>query len=383
VSPAVLRDFFIFFAFHQHLPLTRIYFTVTTDLSYDQRMDRICSSLAENGFDIVLVGRRLKHSLPLTDRNYKTVRLGCWFNKGKAFYVEYNLRLLLFLLFKKMDGICAIDLDTIIPCYYTSKFKGIKRIYDAHELFTELKEVITRPAVKRLWLRIERKFVPRFKWGYTVSDGIAQEFHRRYKVDYLTIRNLPVLRPLSIYTPAEKFILYQGAVNEARGLESLVEAMKMISTKLVIAGDGNFMKQLKNLIVENNVQDKVIFKGMLPPGELFGLTQQATFGVAFPESEGLNQLLALPNKFFDYLHGGLPQITVDYPEYRKINEVYNVAVLVPDIKPPTIAMAVNGLLNDPVRLASLKENCLNARQELNWQKEEPKLINFYRSIFTE
>src|SRR6185436_9367155 len=126
----------------------------------------------------------------------KQKRIHCWFNKGKLFYFEYNLRLTCYLLFRKMDAVCAIDLDTIIPCHTISWFKRIPRIYDAHELFTELKEVITRPRVHKIWARVEKKMVPKFKLGYTVSEGIADEFHRRYDVNYKTIRNLPVLKLL-------------------------------------------------------------------------------------------------------------------------------------------------------------------------------------------
>jgi len=181
----------------------KIYFTVTNDLVYDQRMNRICSSLARNarlsdgnGFDVTLVGRRLKHSPALKNENYQQTRIRCWFNQGKSFYFEYNLRLFFFLLFKKMDGICAIDLDTISPCLAISKLKGIPRIYDAHEFFTGLKEVVTRPAIQKFWTRIEKSAVPKFKWGYTVSESIADEFHRLYGVNYATIRNVTVLKPL-------------------------------------------------------------------------------------------------------------------------------------------------------------------------------------------
>lgn len=379
--------------------MKKIYFTVTNDLVYDQRMNRICSSLAKNAglhatgeasgdawphgqdFDVVLVGRRLKHSLPLKKENYQQRRLRCWFNKGKLFYFEYNLRLLLFLLFKKMDGICAIDLDTISPCLAISKLKNIPRIYDAHEFFTGLKEVVTRPGIKKFWTRIERTAVPKFKWGYTVSESIADEFHRLYGVSYATIRNIPVLKPLDHLPVTEKFILYQGAVNEARGFEYLIPAMKMINYKLVICGDGNFMEQLKSLIITNKVQDKVELKGMLQPGDLWKISQQASIGVAFPENIGLNQYLALANKFFDYMHAGLPQITVDFPEYKKLNDQYRVAVLVSDIEPKTIADSVNNLMTDGVLLEQLRQNCRKAREELNWQNEEKKLINFYQNIF--
>ena len=382
----MFKDFFL--CDSQIETLKKIYFTVTNDLVYDQRMNRICSSLAKNarlqdgqGFHITLVGRRLKHSLPLKKEDYQQTRIRCRFNKGKLFYFEYNLRLFFFLLFKKMDGICAIDLDTISPCLAISKLKGVPRIYDAHEFFTGLKEVITRPSIKKFWTRIERVAVPQFRWGYTVSESIAGEFHRLYGVSYATIRNIPVLKPLDNLPMTEKFILYQGAVNEARGFEYLIPAMKMIDHKLVICGDGNFMDQLKDLVIKNQVQDKVELKGMLQPGELWKISQQATIGVAFPENIGLNQYLALANKFFDYMHAGLPQITVDFPEYKKLNDKYRVAVLVSDIEPKTIADSVNNLMADAVLLEQLRQNCRKAREELNWQNEEKKLINFYQNIF--
>ncbi len=362
--------------------MKRIYFTVTNDLIYDQRMHRICTTLAENGYDITLVGRELPSSLPLTEKKYTQQRLHCYWQKGKFFYAEYNIRLFFFLLWKKMDAICAIDLDTILPCLYISRWKKITRIYDAHEFFSELKEVISRPGIQKVWQRIEKKALPKFKWGYTVSESIAEEFHRRYGVSYKTIRNVPVLQKLDDLVPTEKFILYQGAVNQARGFEYLIPAMQWINARLVICGDGNFMPRLKQLISDYQLEDKIELKGMLTPAALWTIAQQAYIGVAVPEKEGLNQYLALPNKFFDYVHAGLPQVTVDYPEYRKMNKQFEVAVLIDNLAPKRIAAAINNLLVDDVLHQRLKENCLKARQELNWQQEEKKLLSFYQSVFT-
>lgn len=345
-------------------------------------MQRICNSLAENGYVVTLVGRELPGSLPLTKKKFKQKRLSCWFKKGKWFYTEYNIRLFFFLLFKKMDAICAIDLDTILPCLNISRWKNIPRIYDAHELFTELKEVRTRPRIQKIWTKIEKKAVPKFKWGYTVSDSISEEFKRRYNVNYETIRSIPPLKELLPASPVtEKFILFQGAVNEARGFECLIPAMKKVNCKLVICGDGNFMPQLKKLITENKLESKIELKGMLPPENLSIIAQQATIGIGFAEKEGLNQYLALPNKFFDYMHAGLPQITMNYPEYRKINNQFEVAVLVNELYPEEIANTMNKLLADDVWLKRIKENCLKAVKELNWQNEEKKLLTFYQSVF--
>jgi glycosyltransferase involved in cell wall biosynthesis len=361
--------------------LKRIYFTVTNDLTYDQRMNRICTSLAENGYDVTLVGRRLRSSLPLKEEKYKQKRIRCWFNKGKLFYLEYNIRLSNYLIFRKMDAICAIDLDTIIPCHTISVFKRIPRIYDAHELFTELKEVVTRPFIKKIWTTVERRLVPRFRHGYTVSESIAEEFSRRYDVKYKTIRNVSRLKEINIPRLPVKFILYQGAVNEARAFEYLIPAMKWVNSPLVICGDGNFMEALKDLVKTHQLEHKVELRGMLPPDELWKISQEAYMGIAVAEKEGLNQLYALPNKFFDYMHAGLPQVTMDYPEYRKLNKQFEIAVLIDNLAPERIASAINNLLLDDVMYNKLRENCLRARLELNWQQEEKKLLSFYQSVF--
>src|SRR5689334_8605957 len=92
----------------------KIFLAVTTDLTYDQRMIRICSSLSRAGYHVTLVGRKTLSSVPLTDRPFRQKRISCLFEKGKLFYLEYNTRLFFFLLFKKMNGLCAIDLDTIL-----------------------------------------------------------------------------------------------------------------------------------------------------------------------------------------------------------------------------------------------------------------------------
>lgn len=361
--------------------LKHIYFTVTNDLSYDQRMHRICTSLSEAGFQITIVGRKLKASIQLQQLPYHQKRLRCFFNKGFSFYAEYNLRLFFFLLAKKMDGICAIDLDTILPCLFVSKIKKVKRIYDAHEYFTELKEVRTRPFVKNFWTRVERFAVPKFQYGYTVSKGLAEEFKTRYKRGYAVIRNLPVLLPLQQKNKREKFLVFQGAVNEARGFEFLIPAMKQIPYKLVICGDGNFMQQLKNLIAENNVADKVELRGMLQPAELRIIAQKASLGLGFAEKEGVNQFHALPNKFLEYMHAGLPQIAMNFPEYQKINSHFEVAVLVDELSVEEIAKTINEAMADENLLLTMNKNALLAREIYCWQNEEKFLLQFYQQLF--
>lgn len=280
-----------------------------------------------------------------------------------------------------MDAVCAIDLDTILPCLLISKLKNIKRVYDAHEYFTEMKELLTRPGIRKFWQAIEKFCIPKYQNGYTVSKGLSEQFKKNLEKNYAVIRNLPVLKELSVIEKKEKLIVFQGAVNEARGFEYLIPAMKFINFKLVICGDGNFMNQLKQLIKENEVENKVELKGMLLPDQLTPIAKEATLGIGLAEREGLNQYYALPNKFTEYMHAGLPQIAMNYPEYKTINDQYKVAVLLDNLSTELVVKTINAVMNDDILLEEMHQNALKAREVFCWQNEEKKLVNFYNKLF--
>lgn len=360
--------------------MKKLIFTITNDCTFDQRMIRICTSLAHAGYSVELVGRKEKHSIPLNKQPFRQKRLNCFFQKGKRFYIEYNLRLFFYLLFRKADLVCAIDLDTILPVLAVTKLKGSKRVYDAHELFCEMKEIVTRPRIYKFWKRIERISVPHFNYNYTVNTPIAEAFRKMYGKQFEVIRNMPLLRPVTIPEKKEKYILYQGAVNEGRSFETLIPAMKMVDAKLVICGNGNFMDQAQQLTAAHGLKEKIIFRGKLVPEELRTITQNAWAGVTLFDKEGISNYFSLANRFSDYFHAGLPQLCVDYPVYREINNQYQIAVLIHDLEPGTIAQGLNTLLNDEQLYKELQQNCLKARTILNWQEEEKKLISFYSNI---
>ena len=365
----------------------KIFCTVTNDLNYDQRMIRICTSLAAAGYDLTLVGRLAVNSLPLVPRPFRQHRLKLLFHKGKLFYLEYNLRLFFFLLFQKMDALCAIDLDSILPCYFVSRLKRVPRVYDAHELFCEMKEVVTRPYIYKIWKAVERYCVPRFRHGYTVNELIAAEFGKMYGVSYEVIRNWPVLEEVDLPVGEtdlpirhERFILYQGAVNEGRCFETLIPAMAFVDAPLLICGDGNFMSQAKELVRRSGLEEKVLFKGYVLPDDLKKITRSAWCGITLFEKKGMSNYYSLANRFFDYIHAGIPQLAVNYPAYTEINNWGPIAVLIDEPGVRDIAGALNELLNNTDLYQTLLENCKQARLRYNWQEEEKKLIRLYHQI---
>jgi len=363
----------------------KILIPVINDLNYDQRMMRICSALTRAGYDVTLIGPHWPHLQDLQPQIFHQVRLPLRLRSGKLMYIIYWIKVFIYLMRHQCDAICAIDLDTIIPVYYASLLKRkCIRIYDAHEIFTEMQEVNTRPTVKKMWEWIGNKYIPRFKYGYTVSPSYAQFFKDKYNVDYGVVRNATILTDFKVPEKKEKIILYQGAVNEGRAFEYLIPAMKDVKAPLWIVGKGNYMTQLKELIKSNNLEDKVIIQGHKRPEELKKYTEQAWVGITlFDNSQnGVSNYLSMANRFFDYMHHGVPQLACDFPEYRLANQEREVAILIPDLQPSTISQALNRLLDDEVLHQRLSENAMILREKYCWQEEEKTLVQFYQNVFS-
>ena len=359
--------------------MPRLIFTVTTDLSYDQRMQRICRSLSAAGYNVLLVGRELPQSRPLEPEPYQQHRLKCRQHKGKLFYFEFMLRLGRFLRQHPADAYCAIDLDTALPVCLAAQRQGKPFIYDAHEYFTEMIEVTGRPLVKKFWKSIERYIMPRASLAYTVTSGLARLYEQEYGVPVSVIRNVsmaqPALEPAK--TGAEPYMIYQGAVNEGRGLEALLEAMEKLNMRLYICGKGDVLPQLQAQAEKTGLRRKVTFTGYLLPGPLRELTQGAWLGFNLLENKGLSYYYSLANKFFDYVQAGVPQLCADFPEYRALNREYEVAELLP-LNATAIVAAVQRLQEDPQRYRHLQEQCRQARLHWTWQEEEKKLLSLYQ-----
>ncbi|NCX95741.1 MAG: glycosyltransferase [Chitinophagia bacterium] len=361
--------------------IKKLVFTVTNDLNYDRRMIRICTSLVNAGYHVTLIGFERKTSLPLLPQPFEQIRIPLIAEQGKVMYIHYWWKLYGVLMKIDADVVCAIDLDTILPVYYATRRRGIKRVHDAHEIFTELKEVISRPFVHWLWKNIANFAIPRFPVGYTIGEAYATDFYLRYGVRYGIVRNATVLKPFTIPEKKEKYILYQGAVNVGRCFEQLIPAMKHIDTRLIVCGEGNFYQQAVDLVKKLNLEQKVVFHGYVEPQKLLSYTQQAYVGITLFEDTSISNRFSLANRFFDYMHAAVPQLCMQYPEYERINEQYELASLLPPpVTAEAIADALNRLLNDTDYYNRLQQNCLQARERYCWQEQEKTLIDTYKRL---
>ena len=360
--------------------MKKIIVSVTNDLSTDQRVDKVCCTLQKNGFEIILIGRKLKNSIPL-NRSYTTKRIRLICNKGFLFYAEYNLRLFFVLLFSKKDILLSNDLDTLLPNYLVSVLQRKKIVYDSHELFPEIPELVHKPFVKKCWSHLEAGILPKLKNTYTVCRSIADFYNKKYNTHFKTIINLPTAKKIRFGKfpfnyKGEKIILYQGAVNIGRGLELMIDTIPFLDhTILVIIGDGDISDELKQKVNENNLTDKIHFLGKISPEKLHTLTPLANLGISVEEDLGLNYRFALPNKIFDYIQAEVPVLVSDLPEMKQIAIDYKVGEIVKSRNPEELAAQIKKLLEKDFS-TELKK----AKEELVWEKQEEKLLSIFNNL---
>jgi glycosyltransferase involved in cell wall biosynthesis len=364
--------------------MKKVSLSVINDLVTDNRVHKVAVSLQKMGFEPVLIGRLLPESDAL-ERDYQTHRMKLIFRKGAMFYFEYNLRLFIRLLNLKTDVFVANDLDTLPANYLASRIKQKPLVYDSHEYFTEVPELIGRPVVKSIWKGIEKLFVPKVDAAYTVCDSISEAYRDLYQVDFKVIRNLPVCSKsdnyehLAVAQNMPKIILYQGALNMGRGLEAAIRAMLHLEgAELWLAGSGDITDQLKELVEELRLESKVKFLGRLPLHLLQEVTHRADLGISLEEDLGLNYRFALPNKLFDYIQAGVPVLVSNLPEMRKIVEHYQIGVIAESHQRKELAELIKIALFDQEKRLAWKQNLQIAAKELCWENEEEILQEIYK-----
>lgn len=369
--------------------MARAIVSVINDLVTDQRVHRTCTTLHEMGYEVLLVGRRKHDSLTMPDRAYATHRMKLAFEKGVLFYAFFQCRLLFFLLRNKADVYVSNDLDTLWPNYLVAKWRKKPLVYDAHEIFTEVPELVGRKFKQNTWKRLERRLFPKLKYVFTVNDSIAEWYENEYGVRPKVVRNIPSrnnpVRKLTrkeVHLPEDKkIVLLQGAgINIHRGAEEAVEAMQYLdNVVLLIIGGGDVLPLLKEMAEQEHTEGKIIFVGKLPPEELRAWTRLADLGLTLDKDTNINYRFSLPNKIFDYIHAGIPVLASDLVEVKKIVENYNVGRVSPDHDPKKIAALIREMLDSP-EYPAWKANTEKAAEALNRENEEMEMKRVFESL---
>ena len=368
-------------------------FSVINCICYDQRVLKIAGEVSDLGCNVTIIGRRRGSCCTKSKLLFRTFRFRMLFNKGFLFYSFFNIRLFFYLLFHNYDLLISNDLDTLLPNFLVAKLKRKSLVYDSHEYFTGVPELRGRKFVTWFWKSLEKRMFPHLKYVMTVSDSLALQYEKEYGVRPVTVRNCSLLssglkgfsRNEMGVKPGDLLLIFQGGgINIERGCEELIEALRFIEdVTLIVAGSGDVIASLKNRVRDPGLSDRIIFLDMMPWNELMKYTRSADAGLSLDKDTNLNYRFSLPNKLFDYISAGIPVIAGKLPEVAGIINKYGCGIIIPEITPEAICDALSTLKNDPELLNKLRQNAVNASEDLSWEKESEKLKRFYERVFKE
>nr|WP_315033438.1 glycosyltransferase [uncultured Chryseobacterium sp.] len=349
-----------------------------SNLYTDQRIEKVCKTLFDSGYPVELIGNDWGGNEKM-ERPYPFSRISLKSKSLKTAYFEFNWKLY-HELKKKADKntiLHANDIDALLPNYLISKKMNIPLVFDSHEIFTEMPAIQNRISQK-IWRLLEQSILPKIELMMTESESYAEWFYEKYKVNSVVVRNIP--RKIHFITEFPennpKIILYQGAINQSRGIEQVIMAMHDIEGAILkIAGDGPKKKIYEELVIKEKLQDKVIFLGKLKPENLREVTKTADIGFSLEENNGVSYYYSLPNKVCDYIQSRVPLVMINFPEMQRIKNQFDVGEMVTDHQPSTIGKAMNKML-EKGRL-HYKSELDKAANVFCWENEEMKILQLF------
>jgi glycosyltransferase involved in cell wall biosynthesis len=289
----------------------------------------------------------------------------------------------------RADVYHAHDMNTLLVAWAASRLRRVPLVYDTHEVETD------REGMKLRWWAsfLERALIHRADRVICTNRTRADYTQQRYRIPPPTVlRNFPEYaepKPSALMhealglAPEVKIVLYQGGVQPARGLEQLLEAAPHIQGGvIVILGNGRLKPALQHRVRQMKLEGKVLFHDAVPVEELPSWTACAYIGLQILQNTCFNHYSSLSNKLLEYLMAGVPAVTSDLPEMRRVIEDTGAGLLVDAADPVQITAAVNKVLADAPLRAEMSGKAKAARRRYAWEAEEHVLRKLYAELLS-
>ncbi len=280
------------------------------------------------------------------------------------------------------------DLNTLPQGIICSKFrlKPKKLVYDSHEVQT------SRTGYNPKTIKLFESFMIKF-----VDEMIVENHTRAKKNEELygfypnTLYNYSELYDIEdkpdvdlhseLGLPKdEKILLYQGGLQQGRGLELLIEMMPQVKEgTLVFLGAGKLEKTLKEMAAQSSESHRIKFVDKVHFKALPSYTKQAYLGFQVLQNICFNHYSASSNKLFEYIMAHVPVVSCNFPEVKAVVD-QGVGISVDSQDVNQIAEAVNKLVEDETLRNQYSEKCKQIKRIYNWENEKQKLLEVYNAL---
>lgn len=284
------------------------------------------------------------------------------------------------------DVIHCHDFDTLAIGIMLKRKLKIPLIYDAHEIYGYMIARTLPLRIASIFLWLEKRLVPK-------TDRIINvyEAQKRY---FSTITDRPIsiimnCKPLQSmeYQPADNegnfTVLYIGVLHKGRAIPMLVQAVKRLpGVHCIIGGIGHpdYVQALKE---ECSRISNVTFLGRVPLDEVILMTMKTDVVFCMFDPGDPNSLIGMPNKLFEAMVCGRPIICTRGTYSGELTEREEVGLAV-EYSEQALKEAIIKLRDNPELRERLGRNALEAAiAKYNWQKEEVKLLELYKSLQNE
>lgn len=372
----------------------------------DARIMRDATALVEAGFIVTIVDVESDRTRPAEETfrgvHFKHIFMPSYFVPAR-FKPWFLIKLVMVAIYgtiellKVQADIYHAHVERALPaCYIAARLRGKPFIVDTPELVLSDPRYGRWSRLKALARGIIRHIVSHCAVYITASPLYPQELEKLYGAKEVTfIRNVPPYKAVTksnhlhkqlSLDPQVRIALYQGNLQQNRGLHVLVQAAPFLEKGIVIVMMGEGFKEtlplLQSLIASEGVADHVKIVPPVPYEELLDWTASADIGLnVLPPDYSLSIQKCLPNKFFEYLMAGLPVLSSKLDAVEELIKTYDVGKVVSSLAPKDVGVAINAMLTDQDGLVRMSSNALEAaKQEFYWEKESQKLINLYEEI---
>lgn len=280
------------------------------------------------------------------------------------------------------------DLNTLYVGAMCKRATGARLVYDSHELATERNRMT--PSWKRWAEWNERRWLPHADAVIVASPSWEPWIRDKYddvSQPFAVVLNAPEYRVVDEPLPLREAIgvdetvpllLYQGSIQENRGIEPGIEATLLLEDAVfVVVGYGHHRPVLERMVSERGIGDRVKFFGPVPNAELIDWTAAADIGMANIVNSSVSYHTSLPNKLFEYLMAGVAVIGCTGPAIRAVVEDTGAGFAVPADDAEAIASAARTILAD---LDRYKAAALEGAKTRHWAVEEAKLLALYEGL---